>query len=560
MLNTIVTFSLRFRGVVVALACVLLGYGLYVTSHAKLDVFPDFVQPQVVIQTEAPGLSPEQVEALVTRPVETAVNGLGKMEAMRSESIQGLSIVTAVFEEGTDIFLARQQLAEKIAETAGQLPLGVKAPKMTPLTSATMDVLKIGLSSEKLSPMDLRTFADWTLKPRLLAVPGVAKCSSFGGEVRQLQIQVEPEKLRAYDLALTDVLNAARVSTGVSGAGFIETKNQRVALQTEGQALTAQALGKIVLLAGTNGTVVRLQDVARVVEGAEPKFGDTLVQGKPGLLMTMSSQYGANTMDVTRGLEAAIAEMKPVFQKEGITLHPPMHRPATFIEVALKHIRSSLLLGGVLVAVVLFLFLGHFRTAFISLTAIPLSLLAAIVLMDKFGISLNTITLGGLAIAIGEVVDDAIIDVENIFRRLRENQSLAKPRPVFGVILDASLEVRTAVVYATFIVALVFVPVLTLSGLQGKFFAPLALSYILAIMASLRGAHSDACAGLPFFCARRAQQRRATPANLAEENLCANPELHFTRASGGNVVRVRSVRWGGRGAAVFWRGVSAGVP
>src|SRR5436190_19561744 len=251
MLNTIVTFSLRFRGVVVALACVLLGYGLYVTSNAKLDVFPDFVQPQVVIQTEAPGLSPEQVEALVTRPVETAVNGLGKMEAMRSESIQGLSIVTAVFEEGTDIFLARQQLGEKIAETAGQMPLGVKAPRMTPLTSATMDLLKIGLTSEKLSPMDLRTFADWTLKPRLLAVAGVAKCSAFGGQVRQWQIQVAPEKLRAYDLALTDVLNAARVSTGVSGAGFIETKNQRVLIQTEGQAPSPEALGEVVIITGT---------------------------------------------------------------------------------------------------------------------------------------------------------------------------------------------------------------------------------------------------------------------------------------------------------------------
>ena len=485
MLKALVQFSLRFRGVVVALACLLLGYGLYVAAHAKLDVFPDFVQPQVVIQTEAPGLSPEQVEALVTRPVETAINGLGKMEAMRSESIQGLSIITAVFEEGTDVFLARQQLAEKIAEVAGQMPLGVKAPKMTPLTSATMDLLKIGLVSEKLSPMELRTFADWTLKPRLLAVAGVAKCSTFGGEVRQLQIQVDPGKLRAYGLALTDVLGAARVSTGVMGAGFVETKNQRVIIQTEGQALTPEALANVVVLQGTNGAAIRLKDLARVVEGAEPKFGDTLVQGKPGVLMTMSSQYGANTMDVTRGLEAALDEMKPVLAQEGITLFPALHRPATFIEVALKHIRASLLLGGVLVAVVLFLFLGHFRTAFISLTAIPLSLVTAIVLMDRFGISLNTITLGGLAIAIGEVVDDAIIDVENIFRRLRENQLRDKPRPTFNVVLDASLEVRTAVVYATFIVALVFVPVLTLTGLQGKFFAPLALSYILAIMASL---------------------------------------------------------------------------
>ena len=485
MLQALVQFSLRFRGVVVALACLLLGYGLYITFHAELDVFPNFVQPQVVIQTEAPGLSPEQVEVLVTRPVETAVNGLGKLESLRSESIQGLSIVTAVFEDGTDVFLARQQLAEKLAETAGQMPLGVKSPKMTPLTSSTMDLLKIGLVAEKMSPMELRTFADWTLKPRMLAVSGVAKCSAFGGEVRQLQIQVDPEKLRAHDLALTDVLTAARVSTGVSGAGFIETKNQRVVIQTEGQALTPAALGQVVVLAGTNGAVVRLQDVARVMEGAEPKFGDTLVQGKPGVLLTMSSQYGANTMEVTERLEAALAELKPVFAQQGITLYPAMHRPATFIEIALKNIRASLLLGGVLVAVVLFLFLGNFRTAFISLTAIPLSLLTAIVLMDKFGIGLNTITLGGLAIAIGEVVDDAIIDVENIFRRLRENQALPTPRPILGVILNASLEVRTAVVYATFIVALVFVPVLTLSGLQGKFFAPLALSYIIAIMVSL---------------------------------------------------------------------------
>jgi len=485
MLNGIVSFSLRFRGIIVSLACVLLAYGLYVTYHAKLDVFPNFVQPQVVIQTEAPGLSPEQVETLVTRPVETTVNGLGRMESLRSESIQGLSIVTAVFEEGTDVFLARQMLAEKIAEMAGQLPLGVKPPRMTPLTSATMDLLKIGLVSDKLSPMELRAFGDWTLKPRLLAVAGVAKCSAFGGEVRQLQVRVDPAKLRAYDLALTDVLAAARVSSGVTGAGFIETKNQRIIIQTEGQSITADALANVVVVAGTNGTSIRLRDVGTVAEGAEPKFGDCLVMGRPGVLMTMSSQYGANTMEVTRALEKALAEMKPVFEKQGIAIYPALHRPATFIEIALKHIRASLLLGGVLVAVVLFLFLGHVRTAFISLTAIPLSLLTAIVLMDRFGVTLNTITLGGLAIAIGEVVDDAIIDVENIFRRLRENQAAAAPRSTFRVILDASLEVRSALVYATFIVALVFVPVLTLTGLQGKFFSPLALSYILAIMASL---------------------------------------------------------------------------
>src|SRR6266850_3262006 len=507
MLQSLVQFSLKFRGIVVTLACIVLGYGLFVASNAKLDVFPDFVQPQVAIQTEAPGLSPEQVEVLVTRPIETTVNGLGDMESLRSESIEGLSIITVVFKEGTDVFRARQMLGEQLAEMAGALPAGVKTPRMTPLTSSTMDLLKIGLVSDKRTPMELRTFADWTLKPRLLSVPGVAKCSTFGGEVRQLQIQILPERLLAYDLALSDVLAAARVSTGVMGAGFVETSNQRITIQTEGQALTADLLGEVVV-AHTNGFSVRLKDVARIVEGAEPKFGDTVIQGRWGVLMTMTSQYGANTMEVTQALEAALKELDPVFKQQGIELLPRLHRPATFIEAALRNMKHSLLLGGILVAVVLFLLLGSVRTAGISLTAIPLSLLTAVIVLETFGITINTITLGGLVIALGEVVDDSIIDVENIFRRLREFQArkssgaqfpltpalspaeremrrTATAREIFNVVLNASLEVRRAVVYATFIVALIFLPVLTLTGLQGSFFAPLALSYILAIMASL---------------------------------------------------------------------------
>lgn len=484
MLQSLVQFSLKFRGIVVALACVLLAYGFYVAKNAKLDVFPNFVQPQVVIQTEAPGLSPEQVELLVTRPIETTVNGLGDMESLRSESIEGLSIITVVFKEGTDVFRARQMLGEQLVETAGELPAGVKTPRMTPLTSSTMDLLKIGLASDKMSPMELRTFADWTLKPRLLSVPGVAKCSTFGGEVRQLQIQVLPERLRDYNLALSDVLAAARASTTVMGAGFIETRNQRITIQTEGQALTPEALGEVAVTQ-SNGFSVRLKDVARVVEGAEIKFGDCAIMGRWGVLLTMSSQYGANTMEVTRTLEAALDELKPVFAKEGIKVYDRLHRPATFIENALRNMKSSLLLGGVLVAGVLFLLLGSMRTATISLVAIPMSLLAAVIVLEKLGITINTITLGGLVIALGEVVDDSIIDVENIFRRLRENKSLPQPRPVFRVVLDASLEVRRAVVFATCVVVLVFLPVLTLTGLQGSFFAPLALSYILAILASL---------------------------------------------------------------------------
>lgn len=485
MLQILVQFSLRHRGVVIVLAAVLLGYGVHVVSTAKMDVFPNFVQPQVVIQTECPGLAPEQVELLVTQPVETMVNGLGDMESLRSESLQGLSVITAVFKEGSDIFRSRQTLSEKLAETAGELPTSVKTPQMSPLTSSTMDLLKVGLVSTNLTPMQLRTFADWTLRPRLLSVPGVARCIIFGGEVRELQIQVMPERLVAYDLAVSDVLAAARVSTGVMGAGFIDTANQRITLQTEGQSLTAKVLSEVVI-AHTNGLSVRLKDVAKVLEAPEMKFGDAIIQGQPGVLLATASQYGANTLEVTLAVEKALAEMKPVFQKEGITVYGRLHRPATFIEAALKNMRHSLLLGGILVAVVLFLLIGSVRTACISLAAIPLSLLAAVIALDKFGITLNTITLGGLAIALGEVVDDSIIDVENIFRRLRESQATgAGGRSVFQIILDASLEVRRAVVYATFIVALIFVPVLTLTGLQGSFFAPLALSYILAIMASL---------------------------------------------------------------------------
>ena len=504
MLIAIVRFSLRYRGVVLALGAILFAYGCYVAAQVKLDVFPEFVQPQVAIQVEAPGLAPEQVEVLVTRPVESAVNGAGNMESVRSESIQGLAIVTAVFKEGTNIFSARQMLAEKLAELAGQLPAGVKSPKMSPLTSSTMDLLKIGLVSEKLSPMALRTIADWTLRPRLLSVPGVAKISVFGGEVRQLQVQVQPERLVAFDLSIQDVLAAAKNATGVRGAGFIETAAQRILIQSEGQSVTPEALGSVVV-AQHNGTSVRLKDVARVVEGGEPKFGDALIMGRPGILMTMAGQFGANTMEVTLEVERALAELKPALDAEGITVYPRLHRPATFIESAIRNVNHSLLLGGVLVAVVLFLFLLDLRIAFISFVSIPLSLFAAVIVLDRFGVSINTITLGGFAVAIGVVVDDAIIDVENILRRLRENQrgtgilpvsqtgkhsasqagSLCHPRPLFNVILDASIEVRGAVVYATFIVALVFLPVLMMTGLQGRFFAPLGVAFMLATLASL---------------------------------------------------------------------------
>ncbi len=486
MINSLIQFSLRFRGVVVGLALLVMGYGLYVAFHTKLDVFPEFAPPQINIQTEAPGLSPEEVEQLVTRPIETALNGAPKLAAIRSQSIQGLSAVTVVFEDDADVFLVRQMTSERLTEVAGLLPQGVKPPKMGPLTSSTSLTLVLGLTSTNRSQMEIRTFADWTARPRLLGVPGVAKVDVFGGEIRQFQIQVRPDRLIAHQLALDDVVSATRKATGLRGAGFIENANQRIVLRTIGQAITPAELGEVVVTprAGV-GASLRLKDVADVVEGAEPKFGDAQINGTPGVILLVWGQYGANTMDVTAATESALDEMKGAFASAGITLQPRLFRPASFIEASLRNINLSLAVGGALVGVVLFLFLLDWRTAFISFLSIPLSLLAAVLVLDRFGVSLNTLTLGGFAIAIGVVVDDAIIDVENILRRLRENLLRPSPRPLFRVVLDASLEVRSAVVYATFIVALVFLPVLMMSGVQGRLFAPLATAFILAILASL---------------------------------------------------------------------------
>ena len=484
MLTAIVRFSIRFRGVVLALAIALLGYGIYSLTQAKYDVFPEFAPPLVGIQTEAPGLSPEQVEVLVTQRIENVINGVSGLDTLRSNSIQGLSVIKATFQSGTDIYLDRQLVNERLATLAGEFPRGVQAPVMEPLTLATGTVLVIGLTSQHRSLMDLRTAADWTIRPRLLAVPGVAAVSVFGGEVKQLQVQFLPEKLVQYGLSLNDVVAAAQKATGVLGAGFIENGNQRLILQSEGQALTPEQIAATVLLR-QNGANVTLGQVAHVVDGEAPPFGAASVEGKTGVVLSIDGQYGSNTAEVTVRVEKALSELNPALRQQGIVMRTDLVRPANFINTAVHNVRNSLLLGAVFVVIVLFLFLFDLRTAAISCTAIPLSLLAAVTVMVHMGYSLNTLTLAGLAIAIGEVVDDAVIDVENILRRLRENAASGDPRSIFTAVLDASIEVRSAVVYATFVVILIFIPVLTLSGVAGRLFAPLGIAYIFSVLASL---------------------------------------------------------------------------
>ncbi len=484
MLNRIVQFSLRHRSVVIALGILVIAYGFYVVARTRLDVFPEFAPPQVVIQTEAPGLSSEEVEQLVTTPIETGLNGTPGLDAIRSQSIQGLSVVTLVFRDNTDIFRDRQMVTERLGEVVSRLPQGAGPPRLGPLTSSTSLTLVLGLTSTNRTPMELRTFANWTLRPYLLSVPGVATVDIFGGDIRQLQVQMKPDRLRAYGLSVDDVLAAAQQATGVRGGGYVDTPNQRIILHTAGQSLTPEQLGEVVLAPHT-GLSVRLKDVADVREAPAPQFGAAQINGQSGVVLLAYAQYRANTLDVTRALDAALAQMKPALAAEKIHLDANLFRPANFIETALRNVNLSLLIGGGLVAVVLFFFLLDWRTAFVSFISIPLSLLAAMIVLSWCGVSINTITLGGFAIAIGVVVDDAIIDVENILRRLRENSASARPRTLFQVVLNASLEVRSAVVYATFIVALVFLPVLMMGGVQGRLFAPLGISFILAILASL---------------------------------------------------------------------------
>ncbi|AQV92646.1 acriflavin resistance protein [Cupriavidus necator] len=484
MLTSIIDFSVRLRGIVFALACLLLGYGIYALYQTKLDVFPEFAPPLVTVQTEAPGLSSEQVEQLVTQRVENVLGGSIGLESMRSQSIQGVSVITLTFSEQTDILRARQLVVEQLATLAGDLPAGVRTPKMTPLSSSTNVVLGIGLTSSTRSLMDLRSFAEWTLKPRLLSRAGVSDVGIYGGEVKQYQVQVDPQKLARLGLSLHDVVGATQRATGIRGAGVMDTGNQRIVLNTVGQSTTAEQLGQVVLLQ-KNGAVVRLADIGKVVVGQEVPVSGANVQGKPGVVLMVSNQYRADTVSVTRNVEEALAALRPVLAANDIQLQPDLFRPANFIVASTDHLRTALMVGATLVIVVLFLFLFNVRTAFISATAIPLSLLTAIIVLHHFGVPLNTMTLGGLAIALGEVVDDAIIDVENIHRRLHENIRLGSPQSALQVVIHASTEVRSAVIYATFTVAVIFLPVLTLSGVAGKLFAPLGTAYILAIMSSL---------------------------------------------------------------------------
>ncbi len=489
----IVGSSLKFRFLVVAAAGAMMFFGVGQLSSMPVDVFPEFAPPRVEIQTPCLGLSSSEVEALVTVPLEEALNGVAGLDVMRSKSVPQLSSIVLIFEPGTDLLRARQLVQERVATVTPTLPTWASPPFMMQPLSATSRVMKVGLTSKSLSLIDMSTISYWTIRNRLLRVPGVANVAIWGERLQQMQVQVEPERLRASGVSLdrvmevtADALDAGllRFSDGamIGTGGFIETPNQRLGVRHVLPIVTPADLAKVTL-ERRNGKALRLGDVANVVEDHQPLAGDAIINDGPGLMLIVEKFPGANTLQVTQGVEAALDALRPGLP--GLEIDSSIFRPATFIDMAIDNLTRALLLGCLLVMLVLGAFLFEWRTALISLVAIPLSLVAAVIVLYLLGTTINTMVLAGLVIAVGVVVDDAIIDVENILRRIRQHRREGTGRSTASIVLEASLEVRSAIIYATLIAVVAVMPVFFLKGLSGAFFRPLVLSYGLAVLASL---------------------------------------------------------------------------
>jgi CzcA family heavy metal efflux pump len=496
MLSAIVRASLAHPRIVTALSILIAGLAFGALLHARFDVFPDFAPPHVLVQTEAPGLDAQQVEALVTRPLEGLLAGTEDVRTVRSTSSQGLSAIQVVFDRRGDPYRQRQVVTERLAEAASILPAGVGPPLLSPLSSSMEYLVHFGFTSRRLTPVQLRGLVRWVIKPQILAVPGVAQVQLFGGEDRERQVLVDAQKLAADGLTLDEVFQATRRAIELIGGGYIQTPSQRIVVRAQAPGATPQALSQAVL-ATRHGLAVRLGDIATVRDAAQPRFGDAIIGDEPGILVETSTQYGANTLTVTRALEQRLDQLAPALRRAGVIYHPALLRPASFIESALIRLRASLLIGAVLVVILLLATLRDWRGALISFSSIPLSLLATVWILEMFGLSLNTMSIGGLVVALGVVVDDAVIDVENITRRRRNAAAAGMQLDTRQLFVAASLEVRLPVFYATAAVAVAFLPIIMLTGIQGTFFRPLSLAFLLAVGISLLVAMS----ATPALCA-----------------------------------------------------------
>ena len=482
MFTFLVTQSLRNRLIVLALSLALVIFGAITATRLPVDVFPDLNRPTVTIMTEAEGLAPPEVELLVSFPIETQMNGVPGVTRVRSVSGVGLSIVYVEFDWGTDIYRNRQLIAERLASVRDQLPANT-LPQMGPISSIMGQILLIALASDQASPMELREVADFTIRPRLLSIPGVAQVIPIGGEVRQYRVSPHPPALRALGVSYGQVEKALAQFGVNTGGGFTELHSREYLIRNIGRTTSLDDLRNIVV-ATVNGRPVYLHQVASVEFAAKVKRGDAGYMGKPAVVVSVEKQPNIDTVTLTRQIEEALSDLNDSLPFK-IKADQILFRQANFIEASIHNVQRVLIEAAIVVAVVLFAFLLNWRTTAISLTAIPVSILATAVIFTFAGLSINTMTLGGIAIAIGELVDDAVVDVENIFRRLRENRASPNPRPVFDVVVSASQEVRSGIVYATMIIVLVFVPLFALSGIEGRLFAPLGQAYIISILASL---------------------------------------------------------------------------
>ena len=492
MLNAIIRFALRQRLLVIAAALFVVGYGTWQATHSQIDVFPDLNRPRVVIMTEAPGLAPEEVETLITFPIETTMNGANGVQAVRSSSGVGISVVYVEFDWGTDIYNDRQIVNERLQLVQERMPEGVK-PTLAPISSIMGQILMLGIWSDDdgTEPLELRTLGDWVVRQRLLTIPGVSQVFTMGGGRKQFQVLVDPDAMLRYGVTLHEVKQAVQNSNANATGGYLDEQGpNELLVRALGRVRSIEDLQKVVVTM-REGRPIALSQIARVVEGPQVKRGDSSAyvrgdegkfSGGPAVILTINKQPGADTRRVTDDVMAAIDDLRPSLPSD--LRIEPLYTQKSFIDRAIENVAEALRDGGILVVIILFLFLMNFRTTFITLTAIPLSLLMTSIVFAFFGLSINTMTLGGLAVAVGELVDDAIVDVENIFRRLKQNRTRTNPKNALLVVFQASIEVRNSIVFGTVIVIFAFVPLLALSGMEGRLFAPLGVAYIVSLLSS----------------------------------------------------------------------------
>ncbi|WP_019501332.1 efflux RND transporter permease subunit [Pseudanabaena sp. PCC 6802] len=481
MLNAILKWSIAQRWLVVIISIIVSLWGFRVISQMPLDVFPSFAPPQVEIQTEAKGLAPEEIESLVTLPIESAINGTPGVTTVRSSSAVGISVVKVIFNWGTDIYQARQLVTERLQQARSKLPEGVEQPQIQPISSPIGVILKYSFTSDTVPSMEVRRIVDWQVTNRLLAVPGVTQIVVFGGDIRQYQVLIDPKKLQAFDVTIEDVEKAAKAANSNAPGGFLTTSDRELLIRGVGRIQSIQDLAKSAIKA-RDGKPVLLGDVAEVKLGAALKRGDAIVNGKQAIVLIVNKQPRADTPTVTKAVEEAMKEIATALPKD-IQVKVTF-RQEDFIEASITNIEEALRDGIIIVSVILILFLMNWRTVIITLSALPLSLILGVMILNWAGEGINTMTLGGLAVAIGSVVDDAIVDMENVYRRLRENQIAGTPVPPLQVVFNGSIEVRVSVLFSTIIIAVVFAPIFSLSGVEGRIFSPMGLAYLLSILAS----------------------------------------------------------------------------